>query len=391
MTSRCTEAIPFSRPCIGTEEEAAVIRVLRSGWLTTGREALEFEREFAAFTGASHTLAVNSCTSGLHLSIDALDLPHGSLVATTPYTFAASAEVIRYVGCHPLFIDVEEDTCNMDATLLERALAEYGERISAVLPVHIAGRPCNMEAILSSARRHGIPVVEDAAHAFPVRAGDRYAGTIGTTGVYSFYANKTITTGEGGMIATESEELAQRMRIKRLHGIDRPSWDRYTSARADWRYEIVAAGYKYNLSDLGAAIGRVQLRRAGGFLEARRRIARAYMRRLAGCDFITLPEDVEQHAWHLFIVRLRPSELSIGRDEFVRRLQESGIGVSVHFIPLHVMPYYRETYGLEPEDFPVAHRNSLRSISLPIYPGLMEKQINAVVEAIRKIGYSSHR
>ena len=387
--NRNTDFIPFARPVLGEREIDAAVRVMKSGWLTTGAQALAFEREFAAFCGARHALAVNSATAGLHLSLDALDLEPGSLVLTTPYTFAASAEVVRYVGCDPFFVDIDRHTYNLDPRLVERSLERRAGRIRAVLPVHVGGMPCDMSTIGRLCRAAAIPLVEDAAHAFPVRTRRGFVGTLGDTGVFSFYANKTITTGEGGMIVTGRDDLARRMKLMRLHGIDRDSWDRYTSRTASWEYYVVEAGYKYNMSDLAAAIGRVQLQRADEFLRRRRDVARRYLQGLGDCDFLELPRYQKEHAWHLFMIRLVPERLKISRDEFIGRLAEAGIGVSVHYRPLHLMPYYQKRYGLRPEDFPVSLRNFLTTISLPIYPSLGREQVARIVETVRQIGYTA--
>ncbi len=383
--------IPFSKPSLGREEEDAVLSVLRSGWLTTGKEVEQFEEEFASHIGSRYALTANSGTAGLHLCLDSLGIQPGSLIATTPYTFVATAEVIHYVGCRPLFVDIESESNNIDPHLLRLALNEAPGRVAAILPVHIAGLPCDMNAILGLADGAGIPVIEDAAHAFPVRYQNRYVGTLGTAGVYSFYANKTITTGEGGMIATESADLVDRIRIKRLHGIDRTSWDRYISRKACWEYEIVENGYKYNMMDLSAAIGRVQLRKAEQLLARRKEIAGTYFEGLRDCDFLRLPAFSEDHAWHLFVIRLVSKRLTITRDEFITKLGDLGIGTSVHFIPLHIMPYYRKRFGFRTEDFPVAYSNYTRSISLPIYPDLKPEHVNRIVESIKKIGYSARK
>ncbi|MBN1797236.1 MAG: DegT/DnrJ/EryC1/StrS aminotransferase family protein [Spirochaetales bacterium] len=383
--------IPFAKPYLDRKEERAVLSVLRSGWLTTGKVALEFEREFREFIGAKHALAVNSATAGLHLSLESLAIRPKQLVITTPYTFVASAEVIEYLGAHPLFVDINETSYNIDLLLVEKAIKRYKKRIACILPVHVGGLACDMHRLRELARHYSIPIVEDAAHAFPVQLEKKYVGTFGELGVFSFYANKTITTGEGGMVVTDNDKLAKHMQILRLHGIDREVWDRYTSKTNSWYYQVVSKGFKYNLSDLCAAIGRVQLERAHEFFLDRKKISRLYLDGLADCDFLCLPDNSTAHAWHLFIIRLRPQTLTITRDEFINKLQQAGIGVSVHFIPLHVMPYFKKRYGFKAEDFPIAMRNYLSSISIPIYPGLSEVNVKRVIATIKKIGYSHHK
>jgi dTDP-4-amino-4,6-dideoxygalactose transaminase len=394
MTSRsssgsATPPIPFARPSIGLEEEAGVLSVLRSGWLTTGPVAARFEEAFARAVGVPHALALNSATAGLHLALEALGIGPGSLVLTTPYTFTATAEVVRYLGADVRFVDVEDRTANLDPARLAAALdaaAREGRRVGAIVPVHVGGRACNMEAITAIAAERGVPVVEDSAHAFPVVHRGRMLGTWGEAGVFSFYATKTITTGEGGMVVTRREDLARRIRVMRLHGIDRDVWNRYTAGNASWEYDVVEAGYKYNMTDLAAAIGIAQLAKAETFLHARRAVARAYLAGLGGCDWLDLPEDTDDNGWHLFVVRLRAEQLSIDRDRFVAELQQRGIGTSVHFIPLHLMSYYRRRYGLAPDDFPVALRLFRAAISLPIYPSLTEDEIARVIAAVREVG-----
>jgi dTDP-4-amino-4,6-dideoxygalactose transaminase len=394
MTSRSSSGraappIPFARPSIGPEEEAGVLSVLRSGWLTTGPVTARFEEAFAQAVGVPHALALNSATAGLHLALEALGTGPGSLVLTTPYTFTATAEVVRYLGADPRFVDVEERTANLDPARLASALdaaAREGRRVAAIVPVHVGGRACDMEPIAAAAARHGVPVVEDSAHAFPVLHRGRMLGTWGEAGVFSFYATKAITTGEGGMVVTRREDLARRIRVMRLHGIDRDVWNRYTAANGSWEYDVVEAGYKYNMTDLAAAIGVAQLAKACTFLELRRRVARAYLADLGGCDWLDLPEDTDDNGWHLFVVRLCADRLSIDRDRFVAELQQRGIGTSVHFIPLHLMSYYRGRYGLKPDDFPVALRLYRAAISLPIYPSLTEEEIARVIAAVHEVG-----
>jgi dTDP-4-amino-4,6-dideoxygalactose transaminase len=387
--------VPFSRPLLGSEEEEAVLAVMRSGWLTTGEVTALFEEEFASAVGARHALALNSATAGLHLALEALGVGPGSIVLTTPFTFAATAEVVRYLGADPVFVDIDPATLCIDPRGVEEALdnaGSAGRPVSAIVPVHIAGLVCDMDALSHISLHHGIPLVEDAAHAFPVRHGERFAGTLGDAGVYSFYATKTITTGEGGMVATDRDEVAARIRIMRLHGIDRDVWKRYTNPGAQgWRYDVVAPGYKYNLTDLASAIGRVQLRRAQEFLRKRTAAAARYIAAFSGLDFLTMPPSAESHAWHLFIVRVREEKLSITRDRFLEELAARGIGASVHFISLHLMTYYRERYGLKPEDFPAALACSSTCISLPLSAGLTDEEIERVIAAVVDIGTSFRR
>jgi dTDP-4-amino-4,6-dideoxygalactose transaminase len=380
--------VPFARPSVGREEERAVLAVLRSGWLTTGEVTLRFEQEFARMVGARHALALNSATAGLHLALEALGACRGSVVITTPYTFAATAEVIRYVGADPLFVDVDPGTLNIDPARIEQALEacrQAGRPVAAILPVHVGGLPCDMTRIGELARAYGVPVVEDAAHAFPVRAGGRFVGTLGDAGVYSFYATKTVTTGEGGMLATDRDDVARRARVMRLHGIDRDIWNRYRSGSASWKYDVVAPGFKYNLTDIASAIGRVQLTRAEGLRAKRRGIAERYREAFGGLDSLLLPPDAAEHAWHLFVVRLREGRLAVDRDAFIEELRQRGIGTSVHFIPLHLMTYYRDTYSLKPADFPAAMECFRGCVSLPIYPSMTDGDVARVIRAVTEV------
>jgi dTDP-4-amino-4,6-dideoxygalactose transaminase len=411
--------IPFARPFIGKEEEEAALRVLRSGWLTTGKEALAFEEEFSRFLAAAPAaagpggggrplpcLAVNSATSGLHLALEACGIGEGDLVLLPSYTFTASAEVVRYLGAQPVFVDVGPESFHLDCGALEstvkrlsRGLPPYpprrgGEafgprgRPLAIMPVHYGGLPCDMAAVLDIARRYGLRVIEDAAHSFPSccpgGAGGpaAYAGTLGDAGVFSFYATKTISTGEGGMVACGDPALAKRIALMRSHGIDRSIWNRYTDSKAPWYYQVVEPGFKYNLPDLLACIGRVQLGRAWRLLDMRREIAAAYDRAFGGDGRFSIPPSGPADARHLYPLRLNTGALRIGRDEFAAKLQEGGLGVSVHFIPLHTMPYYREAYGLEAEDFPHSMASFRREISLPIWPGMDRAMTGQVIDLV---------
>ncbi|MDR2758085.1 MAG: DegT/DnrJ/EryC1/StrS aminotransferase family protein [Spirochaetaceae bacterium] len=424
------EYIPFARPHVGKEEEEAVLRVLRSAWLTTGTEALAFEKEFAAFLDGPETkpsdsvsdsvsapeppplqaLAVNSATSGLHLALEACGIGPGDPVLLPSYTFTSTAEAARYLGAEPVFVDVIPGSFHMDPAALERTLARleaglpaypqrggFGPRgkATAVLPVHYGGLPCDMERIMKIARHRRLRVIEDAAHSFPSRIPgipaesgtsptDTFAGTLGDVGVFSFYATKTLTTGEGGMVVSRDQTLAKRISIMRSHGIDRTVWNRYTDKKASWYYEVVEAGFKYNIPDILAALGRVQLKKALFLLKKREVIARRYDEAFGGDGRFFLPPTGTGDARHLYPLRLNPEEISLTREDFIAKLQEQGIGVSVHFIPLHIMPYYRRRYALEAEDFPESVKSFKRVISIPIWPGMEENHVERVITAVKK-------
>ena len=343
--------------------------------------ARSFEEEFASFVGLSRALAVNSATSGFHLILDALGVGPGAKVAMSPYTFASDAAVARQLGAEIAFCDIAKEDYNLDPSLLDELLAR-DPSIRVVVPVHIGGMPCRMGEILAIARRRGVRVVEDSAHGFPLKLPEGDAGTLGDAGFYSFYATKTITTGEGGMVVAKDEAIIKRMETMRLHGFDRNAWDRYTSKTASWRYDIVEPGYKYNLPDLLAAVGREQLKKANRFLEERRAIAARYLAAFGSHPAFEMPPKHPAHSWYLFSLRLRPEALTIGRDEFAERLQSAGIGVSVHFIPLHTMSYWSKRYALKPEDFPESYSKFSRTISLPIWQGMSASQVDRVVEAV---------
>lgn len=386
-----TDFIPFAKPSTGVEEENAAVRVIRSGWLTSGIEVKQFEKEFAEFVGVKHALAINSATAGLHLALEALGIQKGDLVATPSYTFTATSEVIRYLGADPVFVDIEKGSWNMDPQKLEEVIISHKGKIKAVLPVHMGGQHCRMNEICALAEKYDLKILEDAAHSFPVDTDRGYSGTIGDAGVYSFYANKTITTGEGGMLVTNNDEIAKRVSIMRLHGIDRDVWNRYTSSEGSWKYAVVAAGFKYNMTDIAAAIGREQLKKAQRFLSDRKAIADQYSSALSHIDFIQSPPTAVYHSWHLYIIRLIEEKLTIGRDRFIEELKKLGIGTSVHYIPLHTMPYYRELYSLKESDFPETWEKYNCSISIPIFPGMSETQVNRVISAIKNIGEQFRR
>lgn len=380
--------IPFSLPSIGDEEIEAVSEVLRSGWITTGPVAKAFEEEFASYVGAAHAVALNSCTAALHLALETVGLKSAEAVITSPLTFAATAEVVRYFDARPVFIDIEPGSMNMDASLLDEkisSLKKDGITPRAVIAVHYAGLPSDMDTVMEIARRHGVFVIEDAAHALSASYKGRPVGSIGDITCFSFYASKNITTAEGGMATTDNPEWAKRMRIMSLHGIDRDAWMRHRGENT-WRYEIVEAGYKYNLTDMAAAMGLVQLRKAGGFLGRRTEIASVYDTELGGIPQISLPVkrppgDVV-HAWHLYVLRLDLEMLVIDRDRFIQELKSRGVGASVHFIPLHIHPYYRDMYGYVPGDFPAAYDAYGRVVSLPIYPAMSDGDVQRAAAAV---------
>ena len=386
MRSSC---LPFALPDLCQAEIDAVTEVLASGWITTGEKTRQFEAAFAEAVGAKHAIAVNSCTAAMHLALEAAGLGRGDEVITTPYTFAASAEVIRYFDARPVLVDVDPETLNIHPDLIEGAITE---KTKAVLPVHVAGLPANLDKIQKTADRHGLVVIEDAAHAFPSAYKGRAIGSIGDAPCFSFYATKTITTGEGGMITTDRDDWAKRCRVMALHGISKDAWKRYT-AEGSWFYEIVAPGYKYNLTDIASAIGLAQLRKAEAMASRREIIARRYHEAFGGEPALQIPADRDdrRHAWHLYTLRLNLSELDIGRARFVEALKGENIGTSVHFIPLHVHPYYRETYGYVPDDFPVAYGEYLREVSLPIYSKMTDEDVEDVIRAVLEVAATNRK
>lgn len=406
--------IPFHRPSIGPEERAAVDSVLAHGWLTTGPATQDFERAFAGYVGVEHAVAVNSATAALHLAMNGLGVRGGSEVIVPTFTFAASAEVVLYQGARPVLVDVDDRTLNISASAVEEAISPA---TAAVEVVHIAGHPADLPAISAAmsrgSGREGVglpPIVEDAAHALPTRISaldGRFAGTVGSAGAYSFYATKTITTGEGGMLATNDASLADHARQMRLHGISRDGWSRYAES-GSWFYEIEAAGFKYNLTDLAAALGLVQLARVELLWQSRADLASMYLERLrdlATNGRLTLPPQGtgREHAWHLFIVRLQPEvtgetdaslpgvaalpaalqPLATRRARAITTMKAAGVGASVHFIPLHLHPLYRRM-GSRPGDLPVAERAYAGAISLPLWPGMTERHVDRVTDALRR-------
>jgi dTDP-4-amino-4,6-dideoxygalactose transaminase len=394
--------VPFFRPTIGDDEIAAVVACLRSGWLTTGGVTKEFETEFARYVGAKHAIALNSCTAALHLALEAVGVQRGDLVLVPTMTFAATAEVVRYFDAVPVFVDCDPVTACISPDSIASTLAgiraarpvagltpPYGP-VRAIIPMHYGGQMVDVDAIRAAVG--DIPIIEDAAHTLPAftrseaTAPWRAVGTTAAITCFSFYANKCITTGEGGMAVTDDDSYAERMRLMSLHGMSKDAWKRYTSA-GSWYYEVVAPGFKYNLTDIAAALGRVQLTRADELWHARRTAVAMYRQALAGIPGLELPVELpdRQHSWHLFSIRLDLDVWRRGRDAFIDGLKERGIGASVHWLPLHMQPYYRDTYGLTADAFPVAAGLWPRLVTLPLFPGMTEAEIGMVADAIREI------
>jgi len=379
-----TPFLPFALPDIGEAEIAEVVDTLRSGWVTTGPKARRFEEDFSAWLGDAtlHSLAVNSATAGLHLALEALGIGPGDEVITTTHTFTATAEVVRYLGADVVLVDIDPATMCIDPAAVEAAITP---RTRAIVPVHYGGLAADMAALLDIARRHGLKVVEDAAHALPATSGGKLIGTLGSdASVFSFYANKNITTGEGGMVVTRDAALAARVKVMRLHGISRDAFDRFTAKVPSWYYEIVAPGFKYNLTDIGAALGLQQLKRAHAFQTRRAQIAALYDVGLKGLP-LTLPPQAppgETHSWHLYVVRLTDGA-PLGRDALIERLFAERIGCSVHYIPLHLQPYWRDRYGLSAAQFPQSQRAFEGLVSLPIYPRMSDDDVARVCRALR--------
>jgi dTDP-4-amino-4,6-dideoxygalactose transaminase len=381
--------LPFSLPLIAEDEIALVVETLRSGWITTGPKVKRFEAEFAEAVDGRHTIAVNSATAALHLALEALGITAGDEVLVPTMTFAATAEVVVYLRAVPVLVDCEPDTLNIDPAAAEAAVTP---RTRAIIPVHFAGHPCDMDPLTDLSRRHGLKVIEDAAHTLPARYKGRRVGTMSDVACFSFYATKTITTGEGGMIATDNAELSDRMRMMSLHGISRDAWKRYTS-EGSWFYDVVDTGYKYNMTDVAAALGIGQLAKQHAFWEARRRIAARYNEAFADLPEIRTPvarPEVE-HSWHLYVIQLDLDRLRIGRDAVIDALKTANIGTSVHFIPLHLHSYYRHRFGHCRSDFPRASAAFDRILTLPLYPRMTEADVEDVISAVRTVIVENRR
>jgi len=375
--------VPFHIAPVGEEEAQAAAEVIRSGWLTMGARTFEFERQFGAYVGARHAIAVVSGTAALHLALEAIGIKAGDEVLLPATTFTATGEVVCYLGAKPVLVDVQPGSMNFDP---EDAARRTTARTKAIIPVHLSGMPCDMEQIQALAVKHQLRTIEDAAHALPASYHGTPIGALSDITAFSFYATKTLTTGEGGMITTENDQLAERMRIMRLHGIERDAWKRYSS-EGSWFYQVLEAGFKYNMTDIAAAIGLVQLGKCDELCAARQAIVERYNAAFKAISCLEAPHDAadRKSAWHLYILRLRLEQLSINRDQFISELKKRGIGTSVHFIPLHLHPFYQNKFGYKPGDFPSAESEYRRALSLPLFPTMSDAEINAVIAAVAEV------
>ena len=382
------EYLPFSPPAIGQEEIDEVVDTLRSPWITTGPKVDRFEREFAAFLGAPGAVAMSSCTAALHTALVGLGVGQGDEVITSPITFAATVNVIEHVGARPVLADVDPETLNLDPARVAEVITPWTR---AVVPVHFAGHPAELDAIQTLADRHGLAVIEDAAHALPASYRGRRIGAGPNPAAFSFYATKNLTTAEGGML-TGPADLLESARVIGLHGMTRDAWKRYARG-GTWRYEVVRPGFKYNMTDIAAALGLHQLAKLTGFHRRRAEIAARYSAAFAAEPALEVPaeRDHVEHAWHLYVLRLRPGALTIDRDQFIEELALREIGTSVHFIPIHMHPYYRDTYGYRPGNYPVAHENFQRMLSLPLHPRLTGDDVADVIEAVLDVVHAYRR
>jgi dTDP-4-amino-4,6-dideoxygalactose transaminase len=379
---RRTSFLPFSPPAISEQEIEAVVDTLRSDWITTGPKTKMFEMEFASYLGAESALALNSCTAGMHVALATLEIGPGDEVVTTPMTFCSSVNVIEHVGATPVLADVEADTLTIDPAQVARRITP---RTKALLVVHYAGHPVDMNPILQLAQAHNLAVIEDAAHAVPATYEGRMIGTLGDFAAFSFYATKNLTTAEGGML-TGRPELIDRARVLSLHGMNRDAWKRYT-AEGSWYYEVVAPGFKYNMTDIQAAIGRVQLERLAVMQARRREIVQQYNAAFSAIAALQPPTERAnvRSAWHLYVLRLNLHRLKINRAQFIEELKTRQIGTSVHFIPIHLHPFYSGKYGWQPDDFPVAYAEYQRLVSLPLHPGLTDDDVADVIAAVTDV------
>jgi len=381
-SSRRHAYLPFAAPLIGEEEIAEVVDTLRSDWITTGPKVASFEAEFAAAVSAPAAVALNSCTAGMHTALAVRGIGPGDEVITTPLTFAATVNVVEHVGARPVLVDVEPDTLTIDATQIAAAITS---RTRVIIPVHYAGHPADLDPIHALANAHRLLVLEDAAHALPASYRGRQVGSGSNPAAFSFYATKNLTTAEGGMLTADAAFVA-RARILSLHGLSRNAATRY-QAGGHWAYEILAPGFKYNMTDIQGALGLWQLRKLERSQRRRREVVAAYQAAFAGEEALELPVERPwvKHAWHLYVLRLRLAALRIGRDRFIEELATRNIGTSVHFIPIHLHPYYRDKYRYSADAFPVAYDSFQRMLSLPLHPRLSDQDVADVIEAVHDV------
>lgn len=381
--------IPFHKPHISDDEIAEVLDSLRSGWITMGPKTVRFEKSFREYIGSRNAVSMNSCTACLHLALKATGIQEGDEVILPAFTFTATAEVVTYFRARPVMVDVEEQTCNIDVTKIEKKITG---KTKALIPVHYAGQPCDMDDILSLAKSRGLAVIEDAAHAIPARYRGKMIGTLGDITCFSFYATKSLTTGEGGMVTTDNDEWAERMRTLRLHGISRDAWKRYTN-EGSWHYDVLEAGYKYNMTDIQAALGVAQLKKVDWMHARRKRIAEQYSESFAHLREIQTPQVKcdRDSAWHLYVIRLDLAALTIDRNQFIEELRSMGVMASVHFIPLYRHPYYANEFQYRPNHFPVSERAYDEIVSLPIYPAMTDEDVARVAESVEDVVKSSRR
>ncbi len=375
--------IPFHKPLITDEEISEVVETIRSGWWTTGPKSMQFEQEFNAFIGSKFSLAVNSWTSAAHLALEAIGLKEGDEVIVPSITFTATAEIVCYFKAKPVIVDVQRDSFNIDPAAVEKAVTS---KTRAIIPVHYGGNPCDMFDLLEIAKRHNLKIIEDAAHALPASYRGKNIGTIGDVTCFSFYVTKTLSTGEGGMLCTNNGEIAERCAVMRLHGINKDAWKRY-AAEGSWYYEVIAPGFKYNLSDIHASLGLAQLKKQEAMRDARKQIFEKYNFLFSNLEEIELYhyKDDREPSYHLYPVLLDIDRLSISRAEFIEQLKKLGIGTSVHFIPLYRHPYYKENFNLSADDYPVSEYIYPRLVSLPIWPGMTDEQIDRVTGGVISI------
>ena len=378
-----TEFLPYALPFIEEKEINEVIDALKSNWLSKGPKTMEFEKRFAEYVGAKHAIAMNSCTAALHIALVANNIGEGDEVITTPLTFAASANTIVHTGAKPVFADIDEKTMCIDPNKIEEKITE---RTKAIVPVHYGGQSCDLDRINEIAKKHNLLVLEDAAHAIYTTHKGKLIGSIGDTTSFSFYATKNICTGEGGMLTTNSDEIAEKARVMSLHGMSKNAWNRFAKG-GSWYYEILYPGYKYNMTDMQAALGLCQLEKIEKMQKIREKYAKMYNDAFGKLDEIITPNEVEgnRHAWHLYVIRVKEDMLKINRDEFIEALTEENIGTSVHYIPVHLHPYYMETFGYKMGDFPVAEKVFEGMISLPLYPSMKEQDVEDVINAVTRI------